>query len=58
MKKQEPYERWEQLKARGNVTAEEIDAIDRDTPWAEVEPRWWLEMMDFRRSLVGGFTVS
>jgi hypothetical protein len=48
-----PSDRWEELKARGNATLSEIDSIDRDTPWAEVEPRWWLEMMDFRRTLHG-----
>ena len=26
----------------------DIDAIDNDTPWQEVEPKWWLSMMDFQ----------
>lgn len=37
--------RWETLKARGYFTVEEINAIDKDTPWSEIEPTWWLEMM-------------
>lgn len=46
-----PAERWAELKARGSVTAAEIDAIDRDTPWKEVEPRWWFEMMKARAAI-------
>lgn len=46
-----PSERWAELKARGSYTKAEIDSIDSDTPWAPVEPRWWLEMMDARKAL-------
>lgn len=28
-----------------------IDAIDDDTPWQEVEPTWWVEMMEFAKQL-------
>lgn len=44
----EPAARWAALKARGNPTLAEIEAIDNATPWKEVEPRWWLAMMDAR----------
>lgn len=47
-----PKERWETLKAREHYTVEEIDAIDKDTPWSDLgEPAWWLEMMEARRVL-------
>ncbi len=26
----------------------DIDDLDKQTPWHEFEPRWWLEMMEFR----------
>lgn len=47
-----PRERWEAIKARGDYTVDEIDSIDRDTPWSDLgEPAWWLEMMEARNAL-------
>ena len=47
----DPRERWQRLKARGNYTVEEIEAIDKDTPWSDLgEPAWWLEMMEAQRA--------
>jgi hypothetical protein len=45
-----PKERWEEIKA--NPTVEQIDAINKDTPWTETEPLWWIEMMEVRARLV------
>lgn len=28
----------------------DIDSIDNETPWQEVEPEWWVQMMVLRRS--------
>ncbi len=30
-------------------TLKDIDTIDGDVPWREVEPEWWLQMMTLRR---------
>lgn len=46
-----PRQMWEELKTRGNYTSQEIDAIDKETPWSEVEPEWWLEMMQARAAI-------
>jgi len=43
-----PRERWIALRAQFLA---EIDAIDKATPWSEVEPDWWLEMANARRSV-------
>ena len=48
--------RWAATKARGNPTLAEIESIDSDTPWSELEPTWWLEMMDVQRALRGQTT--
>ena len=46
-------ELWEALRDREErPTIEEIDAIDNLTPWSEIEPNWWLDMMMERRYLV------
>lgn len=55
-----PAQRWCDLVDNGplertnqdsiNMLAE-IDKIDQDTPWQEVEPNWWLSMMDLRKML-------
>ena len=29
----------------------QIDEIDRDTPWSQIEPQWWLDMMKIRRQV-------
>ena len=26
----------------------DIDKLDAETPWQEIEPAWWLQMMDIR----------
>jgi len=44
-------DRWEALKAKVRA---EIGAIDKDTPWAEVEPEWWLEMQEVLRAVSKG----
>lgn len=43
-----PQEHWEDLKKR--ILAE-IKEIDDATPGGAREPAWWLEMMDFARSV-------
>lgn len=40
-----PQQKWEAL--RQEIIAR-VDAIDNETPWAECEPDWWLDMMDVR----------
>lgn len=45
---QTPQSRWRELRAEFLKSIEEINAA---TPWQEVEPKWWLEMMDVSRSL-------
>lgn len=42
---------WESIKGN-RPTLEEIDNIDSKTPWSNIEPKWWLEMMEFRRNLI------
>jgi hypothetical protein len=44
-----PAAQWTALKAEMSAR---IEAIDRATPWAETEPRWWLEMMEVKRHLL------
>jgi hypothetical protein len=39
--------RWEA--AREKLLAE-IASIDKDTDWSEVEPGWWLQMMEVQRA--------
>lgn len=41
-----PQFRWNRL--RGQITAQ-IDAIDKATPFEEVEPGWWLRMQRVRK---------
>ncbi len=41
-----PSEQWASLKEE---VLEKIEAIDKDTPWQECEPEWWLEMMEVDR---------
>lgn len=45
------HQMWGALKERGHPTTQEIDAIDKATPWQEVEPTWWLEMMSTYRTI-------
>ena len=42
---------WESIK-NNRPTLDEIDDIDAKTPWSNTEPKWWMEMMDFRRNLL------
>lgn len=37
-----PSARWKAAKA---ALLAEIAAIDKATPWSDVEPDWWVEMM-------------
>lgn len=62
-----PSTRWSQLKAKlpeiQNITnidevLSEIESIDNDTPWSEVEPTWWLDMEDYRRKLFNHKTAK
>ena len=43
-----PSARW---RAAKDALLREIAAIDKDTPWSEVEPDWWIEMMAVAASL-------
>jgi hypothetical protein len=43
-----PDEEWEDLKKE---ILEKIDKIDKNTPWQDYEPKWWLEMMDIRKKI-------
>jgi hypothetical protein len=54
MNKQHPSNRWTELRKIAPTLSDEeviirIDDIDNDTLWQETEPKWWLEMMAFRR---------
>ena len=44
-------QRWEAIRNQQGLSIAEIDGIDRDTPWSEREPAWWLHMMSVRREL-------
>lgn len=44
---------WEQVfHSEKGPTIEEIDYIDSLTPWSNIEPNWWLDMMRERRALM------
>jgi hypothetical protein len=43
-----PRQRWEKLKRH---ILEETAQIDKDTPWQEQEPEWWLEMQTIERNV-------
>jgi hypothetical protein len=47
-----PFDRWQDLKRRGNPTVAEIDAIDKDTRWSPREPDWWCEMMKVKKKIL------
>ncbi len=38
-----PWEQWQELKRE---TLSKIKDIDNATPWSEIEPKWWHEMMN------------
>lgn len=42
---------WESIK-NNRPTLEEINNIDKATPWSNTEPSWWLEMMEVKRQLL------
>ena len=35
----------------------DIDEIDKETPWSEIEPDWWLDMMELRRFIKDKFDI-
>lgn len=35
-----------------NTFIERTEKIDKDTPWQEVEPQWWLLMMKMQRAAI------
>jgi hypothetical protein len=39
-------QKWEIF--REEVTAR-INEIDKETPWSETEPEWWLQMMEVQK---------
>lgn len=39
--------RWEAVRTK---LLAEIEDIDNNTEWREVEPRWWLQMMEVQRA--------
>lgn len=45
----EQKQKWEAAKA---AFLKEIEEIDKEVPYQEVESRWWLEMMRVRRQMV------
>lgn len=45
----EMKDRWEKTKAE---LLKEIEEIDQATPWSNVEPQWWLQMMRVQRALL------
>jgi len=38
-----PFEKWENLK---KYILTQVDIIDREVPWSNTEPEWWLEMQE------------
>jgi hypothetical protein len=42
-----PAEKWEALRLEIIQRTEEID---KETPWSDVEPMWWVRMMEVQRS--------
>ncbi len=43
-----PAARWLDLRKE---MLTRINKIDNDTPWSEVEPRWWLGMMEAAKTI-------
>ena len=44
-----PEKRFEKML---DYIVEESEKIDKDTPWSEREPNWWLLMMEVQRSAI------
>ena len=40
-----PSEMFEQLKT---AVVQATEFIDKETPWQETEPKWWLEMIELQ----------
>ena len=43
-----PLEKWENLKKYILIQTEKID---KETPWKNSEPEWWLEMQTIERNI-------
>lgn len=50
----EALQQWKALKDTGPTIDDivKIEEIDKATIWQEVEPQWWLEMMQVYRELL------
>jgi len=42
------HQKWKKL---SQEMIDKINALDKDTPWSETEPKWWIEMSNVRRAL-------
>jgi len=42
-------EKWLELRQR---ILDEIKALDKETPWSESEPKWWLEMRQVQKEII------
>lgn len=50
---EECREMWEKLfYSEAGPTIEAIDIIDTLTPLSEIEPNWWLDMMEERKYIL------
>jgi hypothetical protein len=45
-----PRQKWESLK---QSVIQQITEIDKETPWQDYEPEWWLEMMNIQKLMRG-----
>ena len=43
-----PSEKWENLK---KYILAQTEKIDKETPWQNTEPEWWLEMQTIERNV-------
>lgn len=43
-----PREKWENLK---KYILTQTEKIDKETPWQNSEPEWWLEMQTIERNV-------
>lgn len=43
--------KWEAAKAE---FLSQINDINNETPWSNIEPKWWLEMMDAEKAVREG----
>ena len=42
-------EKYEELKQQ---ILKSIEEIDKETPWQNIEPEWWLEMMELQKFVI------